>query len=358
VSVRLLADDLTGALDAGAEFAGDGPVMAFWHGGLPETWPDHCAIDSGTRELGTAAARAAVSRLAPALATGEVAFKKIDSLMRGATVAEIAACFATGLWRAAVLAPAFPFHGRVTRQGRQWARAGAGWAPAGPDLVAALHAEGIAAQAGRLGGELADGISVFDAETDADLEQIARDVPRSVLWIGTGGLARAVAGSEAVASARLERPILGLFGSDQAATFAQLRACAPHWLHLDDDGAGVDTAWERGMALLSVAVPDGFGRAAAAAWIGAALHRQAARLHRPGSLIVAGGETLRGVCQAFGARSLALEGRIQPGLPRAVIQGGEWDGVTVVTKSGAFGAAGLLRDLLVGNGFVFDEVCP
>jgi uncharacterized protein YgbK (DUF1537 family) len=69
----------------------------------------------------------------------------------------------------------------------------------------------------------------------------------------------------------------------------------------------------------------------------------------PGTLIVAGGETLRGLCIALGATALEAVGQIEPGLPRSVLRGGRWDGVDVVSKSGAFGGPNLWRDLLTRN---------
>jgi uncharacterized protein YgbK (DUF1537 family) len=72
-------------------------------------------------------------------------------------------------------------------------------------------------------------------------------------------------------------------------------------------------------------------------------------LEPPGTLVAAGGETLRGLCVALGAQCLEVQGSIQPGLPRSILRGGRWDGVTVVSKSGAFGSPGLLRDLLGTN---------
>jgi D-threonate/D-erythronate kinase len=353
-AVRVLADDLTGALDTAAEFARmSGPMHAFWHEGLPEHLPASAAIDTGTREQDVGTARAVVGRFAPMLSAGRIAYKKVDSLMRGATVAEIASCFATGGWRSAVFAPAFPFQGRMTRGGQQWARGEAGWRPVGPPLVEALRAEGVVAQLGRLDAGLSPGISVFDADTDEVLAAIAALPPDDVLWCGTGGLARALAGVESVASDDLPRPVLGLFGSDQPATFAQLAACAPHWFQLED-GVGLDEsirALAQGLALLSVALPPGILRDEAARRIGCALHRAVTELWRPGTLLVAGGETLRFLCRVLGATSLELEGRIQPGLPRAVLRGGRWDGVTIVSKSGAFGPPHLLWDLLARNAF-------
>ena len=109
-----------------------------------------------------------------------------------------------------------------------------------------------------------------------------------------------------------------------------------------------------GLALASVALPEGLGRDEAARRIGDALHSLARASPPPGTLLVAGGETLRGLCIALGARSLSLVGRIVPGVARAVLRGGAWDAVTVVAKSGAFGSPALLRDLLAGHGFVFE----
>jgi D-threonate/D-erythronate kinase len=69
----------------------------------------------------------------------------------------------------------------------------------------------------------------------------------------------------------------------------------------------------------------------------------AERMPRPGCLLVTGGETLHGLLQALGARSLLATGEQMPGVPHAKIQGGRWHDLTVVSKSGGFGA----RDLLI-----------
>ena len=72
-------------------------------------------------------------------------------------------------------------------------------------------------------------------------------------------------------------------------------------------------------------------------------------LDPPGTLIVAGGETLKAACLALGAQALQVTGRIVPGLPRSILQGGRWAGVEVISKSGAFGTRELWRDLLQDN---------
>ena len=357
--LRLLADDLTGALDAAAELVGlTGPVHAFWHGAIPPVLPPNAALDSGTRELDAASAAARVAALAPALAGATIAYKKMDSLLRGPGLAEAAACLRAGGWERAVLAPAFPYQGRVTRGGVQYARDPHGrWSAAGGDIVARLRAEGVVAQPGRLDAPLPPGVSVFDAETDEDLRRVAAlggAAPGPVLWIGAGGLAQALArGAPAEAGTGLPPPLLGLFGSDQAATAGQLAACGADWMRLRDGGpreAAAVAARLRaeGRALVSLDLPRGLARDEAARRISAGLHRLVQTLPPPGTLLVAGGETLRGLCLSLGARGLGVRGRVVPGLPRSVLHGGAWDGVAVVSKSGAFGPPGLLRDLLRG----------
>ena len=213
-TLRLLADDLTGALDSAAEFVGlVGPVHAFWQGAHPGALPPNAAIDTGTREGDEASARSATAAASIALTGAGVPFKKIDSLIRGHSLAELATCFTAGGWNHAVLAPAFPYQCRITRGGQQFLAD----VPVGPNLVDALRALGLPAQ---LGPDLASGITVFDAETDETLEAIVASVgDHPVLWCGTGGLARALAASHpGPALPALPGPVLGLFGSDQAVT--------------------------------------------------------------------------------------------------------------------------------------------
>jgi uncharacterized protein YgbK (DUF1537 family) len=207
--------------------------------------------------------------------------------------------------------------------------------------------------AARSGPDLEPGVTVFDAETDDDLRRVVatgRACAEPVLWVGTGGLAQALAAGRPPRSPPpLPNPILGLFGSDQPATGAQLAACAPHWLDIgDDDFLRVpDRLDETGIALVSFRLPPGTDRLAAAGRIATAIRRLSQHIRPPGTIVVAGGETLRSVCDAVGATSLLVTGRLVPGVPCSTIIGGRWDGVTVVSKSGAFGHPLLLRDLIL-----------
>jgi uncharacterized protein YgbK (DUF1537 family) len=356
--LRLLADDLTGALDTAVEFVGlCGPITIGFAEALPSTLAHCFAIDTATRERPADEAAGIVSKLAPLLTEADIAFKKVDSLFRGPWAAELAACFRAGHWRHCILAPAFPHHGRKTRDGAQFLHSGDEWRDVSGDLAATLCAEGLPATRATIGETLPEGIAVFDAETDADLDavvQMGRATAAPLLWCGTGGLANALARGREVARSRvLKAPVVGLFGSDQVATRAQFEACRPHWIEIGEGGGNAADVRrlmeETGVALVSVALPDDLSRHAAAERIGRAFSSLTADLPMPATLIVAGGETLRGLCCALGAASLEVDGQIASGVPRSKMQAGRWDGIDVISKSGAFGGPMLWRDLLAEN---------
>lgn len=346
---RILADDLTGALDSAAAFATPRcPIPVLWH--PVRALPPVAAIDAGTREMEGDDAIRRHDGLADWLLEGGPAFKKIDSLMRGNWAAELAA-LSTRMagWRL-VVAPAFPFQGRVTRAGCQWQRGSA--QPLGGDIAATLRAAGL----------VTAGINVHDAETDADLDAIvAREMSGDsrVLWVGTGGLAAALArtrpaaphASEPPVDAQMRAPFLALIGSHHPVMREQIdRAAAPdpsRHVRLSADPSDIDAVLERLAQGLSCIVTVAFegARAAAAAVIAERFSHLLVHCPPPGTLFVAGGETLRDVAHATGADSLAVEGAREPGLAVSHLRGGRFEGVRVVSKSGGFGRPDLLRTL-------------
>lgn len=306
-ALRLLADDLTGALDSASRFVSlTGPVATTWRSdALPM---GAVAIDSGTRDLPADDAGAAIARFAPLLDGGAPAFKKIDSLLRGHVALELAACMAR--FDHCIVAPAFPFQGRITRGGRQLVRDGDGWRDTGVDLPHWMR--------------------LRDAESDADLDAIVaegRALPGRVLWCGTGGLAGALAGRLPVPRPDLPRPILALVGSDHAVSAAQVAAAQSD-------------------AVVTVPVPARTPRDAACRLMTSAFVGRLESGERPGTLFVTGGETLRALCDALGVTWLEVDGEIEPGVPMSIMRGGAWDGQRLVSKSGAFGDSGFLRRLV------------
>ncbi|MCJ2050222.1 four-carbon acid sugar kinase family protein [Methylobacterium sp. J-070] len=361
--LRLIADDLTGTLDTAAGFTG-------LCGAIPVAWPEApsagatgcLAIDSGTRELSPEAAARIVGGLAPRLRDADIAFKKVDSLLRGPWAAELAAVMRLGAWERCVVAPAFPYQGRRTEGGRQHARRSGGWEPVSGDIAEALRAAGLPARRADPADGPVAGVAVYDAASDGDLARIAGlGGGGPVLWCGSGGLAAALAqGVAAPSDPSLAGPVLGLFGSDRPETAAQLAACGGHHrvlsAHDSDPAPSIIARLDRDrVALASVALPEGTPRAAAAARIAEVFAGVVARVPKPGTLLVAGGETLKALCLALGAERLDVTGQITPGLPRSTLRGGRWDGLAVVSKSGAFGTDGVWRDLLHSNGLTPDR---
>lgn len=334
MSLVLLADDLTGALDTAARFVpGRGPQRVTWKG----RWTSG-ARDLATREGSEAAAAAAHAACATALQGASLAFKKLDSLLRGHPAAEMAAAFRAGGFDHLVIAPAFPFQGRVTRGGRQFVRG----EPVPVNLPKALSALGLPPML-RIAGQAAPpGVSLWDADTEAELTAIAaagRALPGRVLWAGTGGLAGALAQGP-IPHPALPAPRLALIGSNHPVSRSQLGAARHHFM-LRQGGPlpGLPAA-------VSVDLPPGATGAEAAVLIGRAFTDLALRAPRPGSAILAGGETLRALADGLGATALTVLGEYEPGAPISRMEGGHWDGLPILSKSGAFGDPDFLARLL------------
>ena len=345
---RLIADDLTGALDAAAAFVpAAGPVPVLF--APPAALPAAVAISAGTRDADELTARRVMALLAPVLEDADPALLKLDSLLRGPLAPMLGAL--RGAFAHAVIAPAFPAQGRVTRGGRQFRAEGRAWHDVGVDLSAALAAEGLAPVLCRPGDAAPPGVSLWDAETDAALDAVVRAgraLSGPVLWCGSAGLAAALADRAAVPCPDLPPPILALIGSDHPVSVGQLSS-AWKYVHrlLRGDAEEIAPIARRlagGNAAAAVVVPPGLSRAAAGARIAALFARLLAGIDRPGTLMVAGGDTLRGVVEALGARALEVTGERGPGVPVSRLVGGAWDGQTVLSRSGAFGdSAWLLR---------------
>jgi uncharacterized protein YgbK (DUF1537 family) len=108
----------------------------------------------------------------------------------------------------------------------------------------------------------------------------------------------------------------------------------------------------KGVAFVKLEAPPTASRGEVAEHFSHAITSLSRSIDPPGSLIVAGGETLKAQALAVEARALRVLGRLEPGIPKSVIEGGIWSGVEVVSKSGAFGTADVLRKLLKQNGLI------
>ncbi len=364
---RIMADDLTGALDAASQFAHRRrAVRVFWEGTGSLPISGSYAFDTETRESEEETAVNRVSRASRMFGSGELCFKKVDSLLRGNSAAEIATCFARGGFRSAIVAPAFAAQQRITRGGRQYYRDSPKkkWRAVTCDLATALREWGagpcLVPHPDRLEGR---GLFICDAESDDDLAAIVgREalLEPPVLWCGSAGLAMALmrSGGEAT-GVKPRSPLFLVIGSDAPNSLCQVavlkrrnRECVVSVRdHGREEGRLVASklverlSHSRAAALVfefAARTP----RTIAGRTISRVLGQLLPCLPRPGSVLVSGGETLHRLCRAAGATSLSVVGDLYPGVPVSRFRDGAWKNVALITKSGAFGDRDMLCDAI------------
>lgn len=341
-AILIIADDLTGAADSAVAFAERGfeTEVVIEEKQAGEGDADVVAFTTETRDVHVDELPGKFDVLRSAGREGLLLFKKIDSMLRGNTLAEIALSTRMVPDHRVVISPAYPKLGRVCVAGKvHWKdRAGEG----SIDLIESLRRRGmrpIALPAGVDTGSLAEGmrgdgegggVFLHDASTDEDLENVARagrGMNGAVLWIGSGGLAHALAQQFPRRPSRIRhfepRAGTGLLfvGSDHPVTEAQ-----------------VEMLREKGLADVSV-VSVQRGDAGANDIRAAVLHIRP----QPISFIfMTGGDTAMQVCRALGVGSLKIESEYAPGVPAGRVKKGPLEGVPVVLKSGGFGEPDLL----------------
>ena len=354
--VRLLADDRTGAIDTAVRFVPlAGPLLVRWDIAKARVSDGSLAFDLGTRELSDARSSELATSAAELLHDADLAYLKCDSLLRGSLAQELVACLRAQNFDHCIIAPAFPAQRRITRDGQQWAAAHGSdeWQLVGPDLAAQLGAFGFPVSKCRAGDRAPAGVSLWDAETIEALQQIVaagRRLPGKILWCGSAGLAEAMAGAEPLRIETVGALLLALVGTDHPVTLRQLSEVESYRAVFDPEHAvsiaAIEAQLEKSAAVVTVRVPAALDRDLATSRIGGGFTNLLARLPQPGTLFVTGGETLSHVCAALGAEALEVQSEIEPGIPMSVLRGGKWDGVRVISKSGAFGNEGLIRRLI------------
>lgn len=372
----VVADDLTGAADTGAQFARGGRrvLVRFAPGALPVA--DVAVLSTNSRYLNkkaaAAAVRAAVEELSRAAAPRWI-YKKVDSTLRGHPAAELDAVSQTWPSEPVLVAPAFPAQGRTVRNGRLWVggvaleesefgvEAGSGDLRAVFGDAEYMGLEALRGDEGALRRLLrARGRVVADAETEEDLARLARVAVEEGfrVFCGSAGLALALEdrlnlpASKPVGLCSGAGPLLVVVGSRSAVSTAQVKALAvpPVLLAAATESKKAaevlaDTLSYRAAVLQSGGGDWPQGAAAVAAALGQTVARTAA-IRRPGALVLTGGDTALAVCRALGASSLWLDGEVERGLPRGRLADGPYAGLPVVTKAGGFGGEAALRQAL------------
>jgi uncharacterized protein YgbK (DUF1537 family) len=328
----IVADDLTGAADA---------ALPFWRAGRravvvlnPQAaWPagaDVTAICADTRAMSEGEAARVVAAGAARRPAAAGWFKKIDSTLRGWVGAETRAMRQAQPGRRCVFAPSYPSRGRT------WEADGV-YRVHGVPLADTEFADEVVGLSGdsRLGAFLRRHFGreiseLVRASTDAALEAAVASARGPALWVGSSGLALALAGPGARppalpdAPTRLQAlPVIVAVGSRRALAERQVKRLQAALSKSDAAADGVlrvsATAYDPSQAL---ALADELGRRAAAA----------ATRRGGGGLILTGGDIATATLRHLGATAAEVVGEVEDGLP--VLRVGSFH---VVTKAGGFG---------------------
>lgn len=394
MTLLIIADDLSGAADCAIAFASAGLSTVVTLDASHDTGDASVvAIDTDTRRL---SASQAAERTLMACQTlrkpAQRLYKKIDSTLRGNWAAEVASL--QSLAGLAIVAPAFPATGRTTVEGKvlvngQPLESTDTWklehADRSADIAALLEGAGLrtaklglstlrgdAAALARHIVEIAGGDTqalIVDAQTTEDLQALATvtmSIDESLFWVGSGGLAREIAGLPAMAKNAAQSPesvrekhapTLVLVGSlsgvsERQCAMLKERASIGELVVppavLRQGKAHADWAgWEIRIGeylrrgddlLLRIGRDEAFDPAE-----GARLSTLLAAMVRPhfshvGGLVATGGETARAMLGAVGIGSLQLLCEIEAGVAFGrPISSREGHRPGVVTKAGAFG---------------------
>ena len=400
LDVAIVADDLTGALDAAAPFAGRGLetriLLDFEQAAAAvETNTRVLSLTSESRPLSPTAADERVWNATRAALAGapRILLKKIDSTLRGNIAAEIMAGLrATGLQHV-LIAPAVPRHGRIMREGevfmngvplRQTEIGADALSPspsaplpqilraASKDLIVHVWTRGAAFA---LNVEAGIHAYVADCETEADLDAIAKFVIShcdEVLPVGASGLATAIArqlaqtpSSELLSviqriSEQAQNPILFVIGSRTAASAEQAaRLCAAgaeeltmsFSAHTRDGDWILDRSVNESTPPVALIVRPESSREPnliSPSEVAQTLGRTAADIVRRlqvDAVVMVGGDTAFETFQALGVSEASVAGEIMPGVAIGTMQ---VDGrpLTFITKAGGFGDANALVEII------------
>jgi uncharacterized protein YgbK (DUF1537 family) len=400
LDVAIVADDLTGALDAAAPFAGCGLetriLLDFAQASSTVGINAQVlSLTSESRHLSPPAADERVRNATRAALAGRprVLLKKIDSTLRGNIPAEIMAALRASGLRHALIAPAVPRHGRIMRAGemfidgvplRQTEIGADALSPppsealpqilraASRDLIVHVWPRGAAFALSVKAGIHA---YVVDCETGADLDAIAQFALSrcdEALLVGASGLATAIASRltqtlspdtrsvKPRLSEQAQKPILFVVGSRTVASAEQTaRLCAAGaeelTMSFPEHARDGDWIFDRLVSRSAVPValivrPESSKEPSlfSAFEVARTLGRMAAGVVRRlqiDAIVMVGGDTAFETFQALGVPEASVAGEIIPGVAIGKMQ---VDGrsLTFITKAGGFGDPDALVEIL------------
>ncbi|MDZ4309626.1 MAG: four-carbon acid sugar kinase family protein [Cypionkella sp.] len=355
--VGIIADDLTSATDGAAPFLAKGhaPLIARDTGGVERRAV--VAIDTHSRASTTEMAEMATAAAVAALAEARLLFKTIDSTLRGHVRAEIVAAFRASRRTRLVIAPAFPEAGRLTVGGIQHVNGVPvsdsvyGRDPVHPALTSRIAdlvdpSLGQPVILSQVGSDVTAPVLILDADSQSALNWQVRRIPdpETVLWVGSPGLAIALA--TLVATAPKGQPtkdeiacrVLIVAGSANPVAHGQCDALQAQGVRVVTD---LTEAPGDAPVLCLRAPPE--RQNAAAVLVHLVTQAATALARRDYDVVIAtGGETMAAILDRLGIRRFTLAGEMEPGFP--VGRAEQMDGtlLTIAMKAGGFGTPATL----------------
>lgn len=381
----VIADDLTGAADAGAPFAEAGFATAIPLRSTP-AGAEVIAISNSTRDASgdriEGLFRQAM-QLVPETDANTLWYAKVDSVFRGHPGPQIAFLLRQTGRRAVLIAPALPDQGRMTVDGEVYVDdVLLTESPLGTGRTTASVVEllGLPDELGRTVGletvragvepvqtaisHIVRPIVVVDAETNADLATLAAAVviDRTHLLAGSAGFAKQLAVQTGMrigktATSGLTRPaktVLAVVGSRHATSarqVAKLEQAGVETLRLNFERGHLDPAVTertierisracdegRSFTLTTVDTPNSPLPGDEVARALAALATDPRIRDRYDAMMLTGGDVAGAVCARLETEAIWLGGEVLPAIPWGTLEGGLRPGLPVVTKAGSFG---------------------
>lgn len=389
----IIADDFTGANDTGVQLKKRGiDTSVVFDADCMKDHSRALVIDTESRGLNEQEAYSRVFDICSrALDQGfDFVYKKVDSTLRGNIASEIGAinnCYKPEI---IVFAPAYPDNGRTTVNGVQRldgvpiSRTEIARDPKKPvkeDNIINLLKNGLNENVIHVGSAVlrygcvnlsGSKVFTFDAEEKGDLSKVVEavlNVNRKTLWVGSAGLADAI-----LQVVKPARPVLSVVGSVSDVSREQVNFAVSKGAHVvrvpvasiletGETAAVVEEAANvlkkgKDVILVSSLLREDYNCAVSLGEM-LGLNREDVSVYTQNVLgditkkvieavkvegmFLTGGDTAVSVIGKLNARGSSIIQELLTGIPLMKLLGGQYDGMKVVTKAGAFGKVDALE---------------
>ncbi|MGI6705712.1 MAG: four-carbon acid sugar kinase family protein [Clostridia bacterium] len=384
-----IADDLTGANDTGVQFTKRGIPTEVIFDSRAIIESSSIVIDTESRNETSSQAYDKVKRMVATILDNhsfDLVYKKVDSTLRGNIAMEVKAIDELYQPERIIFAPAYPDNNRTTVNGvhhvdgvplRYTEFARDPQKPILEDRLQKIMMESLGEDSYHFDldslyrkEELPQNprLFSFDVSENADLRRIVRmalKAPKRTFWVGSAGLANAILDELYPAP-----PVLAMAGSVSDITRMQVEYASSNGLQLirldmasmikdeqmmeaivaetlESLKNGQDTLLSSALGYEDLEKTLEAGRERGIAYgeisryvqhiLGEITHRVIGLTDISG-LFLTGGDTAAAVFQSLQASGSVIIEEILPGIPMAVLKGGPYGGLKVITKAGAFGS--------------------